>query len=68
MVTEGGTQVDMNGGEMIKDESEEGLGINEEEFESAEEKNFMEAYKNCMTPLQLACILGADEIAIYLIE
>lgn len=28
----------------------------------------MEAYKNCMTPLHLASILGNDEIALYLIE
>jgi ankyrin repeat protein len=42
--------------------------MQEDEFESTEEKNFVEAYKNCMTPLQLSCILGQDEIAIYLIE
>lgn len=42
--------------------------MNEDEFESVEEKNFVESYKNCMTPLQLACILGQDEIALYLIE
>lgn len=40
----------------------------EDEFESEEERNFMEAYKNCTTPLHLACILGYDEIATYLTE
>lgn len=68
LVEEGHAEVDMNGGEMIKDDSEEGLGISDEDYESVEEKNFMEAYKNCMTPLHLACILGSDEIGIYLID
>jgi len=51
LVEEGEADADMNGGEMIKDDSEEGLGIQEEECESEQEKNFIEAYKNCMTPL-----------------
>jgi ankyrin repeat protein len=66
LIEEGEADADMNGGEMIKDDSDEAL--NEEEAESQEEKNFIEAYKNCMTPLQLACILGQDNIALYLIE
>jgi ankyrin repeat protein len=28
----------------------------------------MEAFKNCMTPLQVACVLGYDAVAIYLVE
>ncbi len=49
LIEEGEADADMNGGEMIKEDSEEAL--NEDEAESAEEKNFIEAYKNCMTPL-----------------
>lgn len=64
LVEFGGAEADLNNGEMVKDEGEEGM----EECESVEERNFMDAYKNCMTPLHLACILGQDEIAIYLIE
>ena len=33
-----------------------------------EEKFFMDAYKNCMTPLQVATVLGYDEVMLYLIE
>lgn len=62
----GGAEPDLNNGEMIKDDSEEGATL--EECESVEERNFMDAYKNCMTPLHLACILGQDDIAIYLTE
>jgi ankyrin repeat protein len=65
LIEEGGAEADLNAGEMVKDDSEE---LQEEGCESIEEKNFMEAYKNCMTPLHLACILGLDDIAIYLIE
>lgn len=58
LIEEGEADSDMNGGEMIKDESEEGMAMQEEEYDSEHERNFVEAYKNCMTPLQLACILG----------
>lgn len=60
-----GIECDLTGGEMVKDDDK-----NEEEevFESLEERNFMDAYKNSMTPLHLACILGYDEMAMYLIE
>jgi ankyrin repeat protein len=61
----GGAEADLNGGEIVKDDRAE---EETEEYESLEEKNFMEAYKNCMTPLHLASILGNDEIALYLIE
>lgn len=40
----------------------------EEEYESLEEKYFVEAYKNATTPLHLASILGHDHIMHYLIE
>jgi hypothetical protein len=51
LIEEGEADADMNGGEMIKDDSEENQAMQEDEFESTEEKNFVEAYKNCMTPL-----------------
>lgn len=59
LVEFGGADPDLNGGELLKDDSEEGQNAaNEEDYESIEEKNFMDAYKNSMTPLHLACILG----------
>jgi hypothetical protein len=54
--------VDLTGGEACKEEEEQ------EEFDSNEEKYFMEAYKNSTTPLHLAAILGFDEIMLFLIE
>lgn len=39
-----------------------------QEYESLQEKFFMDAYKNCMTPLQVAVVLGYDDIALYLID
>lgn len=57
------TQVDLTGGEMVKDDAEDN-----DEFDSLEERNFMDAYKNSMTPLHIACILGYDEMAMFLIE
>jgi ankyrin repeat protein len=50
-------------GELYKDEDE-----GEEIYDSMEEKFFMEAYKNCMTPLHVAVVLGLDDIMFYLIE
>jgi hypothetical protein len=38
----------------------------DEAYDSIEEKYFYEAFKNCMTPLQVASVLGFDEIALYL--
>lgn len=57
LVEFGGAESDLNAGELLKDDSDEGQNA-AEEYDSVEEKNFMDAYKNCMTPLQLACILG----------
>jgi len=65
LVEFGGAEADLNGGEIIKEETDP---VPDEDYESIEERNFMEAYKNCMTPLQLACILGNDDLALYLIE
>jgi hypothetical protein len=45
----------LTGGEVLKEEDEQ-----QEEFESKEEKYFMESYRNATTPLHLACILGHD--------
>ena len=61
--------VDLNGGELVKDDpGEMNYEEDQQQYESFEEKNFMEAYKNCMTPLHLACIIGSDEIVLYLIN
>ena len=48
---------------MVKPEDDE-----EEEYESIQEKYFMEAFKNCMTPLHVAAVLGYDDIALYLVQ
>ena len=40
----------------------------DETYDSLEEKFFMEAYKNSMTPLQVAVVLGYDEIMHYLVS
>lgn len=59
---EAGADPDLNNGEIVKSEDEQ----EDEEFESLEEKYFLEAFKNCMTPLHVASVLGFDEIALYL--
>lgn len=60
-----GARVDLNNGELVKPEED----ISESnEDESLQEKYFMEAFKNCMTPLQVSCVLGYDAIALYLVE
>ena len=69
LVEYGGAEADLNGGEMLKDDADGQIEANqEEEYDSIEERNFMEAYKNCMSPLHLSCILGNDDIALYLIN
>ena len=40
----------------------------ENDYESLEEKFFIEAYKNCMTPLHLSIVMGSEDIAMYLIQ
>jgi len=66
ILVEAGAKGDLNSGELVKDE--EGEEADDEEFDSLEEKYFMEAFKNCMTPLQVATVLGYDEIAVFLIQ
>ena len=60
-----GAQVDLNKGELVKEEEQH---ENEDESESIQEKCFMDAFMNCMTPLMVAATLGYDDIALYLIE
>jgi hypothetical protein len=66
ILIEAGAKGDLNSGELVK--VEEGEEADDEEFDSLEEKYFMEAFKNCMTPLHVATVLGYDEIAVYLIQ
>jgi len=67
ILVEAGAKGDLSSGELVK--SEEGIEDDDsEEFDSLEEKYFMEAFKNCMTPLHVATVLGYDEIAVFLIE
>jgi ankyrin repeat protein len=50
VLVEAGAKADLNSGELVK--TEEGAEEDDEdEFDSLEEKYFMEAFKNCMTPL-----------------
>ena len=57
-------KVDLTQGELFKEEYDD----SDTNYQSLEEKFFMDAYKNCMTPLQVATVLGYDDIMIYLIE
>jgi len=63
---EAGGNPNLNNGELVKQEDEDPQA--ESEHESLEERYFMEAFKNCMTPLHVASVLGYEEIALYLIE
>lgn len=58
-----GASVDLNEGELVKPEED-----TEDDFESEEEKYFLHAFKNTMTPLHLACVLGNEDIALLLCE
>ena len=60
-----GASVDLNNGELVKEEEQQ--ETNDEEYESVQEKCFMEAFMNCMTPLMVASTLGQDDIALFLI-
>lgn len=55
---------DLNNGELVKPEEIDP----DEQFESPEEKCFYDAFKNCMTPLHVACVLGHDQIALHLVN
>lgn len=48
-------KVDLTQGELVKEEYD-GDG----QYDSLEEKFFVDAYKNCMTPLQVAVVLGNE--------
>ncbi len=66
-LVEMGAQVDLNNGELVK-ENEQNETYDNEEYDSIQEKCFMEAFMNCMTPLMAAATLGFDDIALFLIE
>ena len=57
-------RVDYTMGELYKEEYDE----MEQNYQSLEEKFFMDAYKNCATPLHVAVVLGYEDIMLYLIE
>ena len=61
-----GASVDLTNGELVKEEDQNEAA--EQQFDSVQEKCFMEAFMNCMTPLHVASVLGYDEIALFLIE
>lgn len=64
LVDECKAKVDLTQGELVKDDYDDHEG----QFDSLEEKFFVEAYKNCMTPLHVAVVLGNEDIMLYLIE
>ena len=64
LVEECDAKVDLTQGELYAEEEEHG----EDNYDSLEEKFFMEAYKNSMTPLQVSVILGNEDVMLYLIE
>lgn len=64
-LVEMGATPDLTNGELVKEEDQD--AANDDDYESIQEKCFMEAFMNCMTPLHLAATLGYDDIALYLI-
>jgi ankyrin repeat protein len=64
LVDECDARVDLTQGELVKDDYDD----NESQFDSLEEKFFVEAYKNSMTPLHVALVLGNEEIMLYLVQ
>jgi len=56
-------RLDLTQGELFKEEYDDG----ETQYDSLQEKFFMDAYKNCMTPLHVATVLGFDDIVLYLV-
>ena len=60
-----GALADHNSGELVKPDDDIG---DDDEAESLQEKYFMEAFKNCMTPLHVAVVLGYEEIALFLVK
>jgi ankyrin repeat protein len=63
---EAGGNPNLNNGELVKPE-EDSAPVEDDE-ESIQERYFMEAFKNSMTPLHVASVLGYEEIALYLVE
>ena len=63
-----GAHVDLNQGELVKENEQLAEQEEQDDESSVMEKCFMEAFMNCSTPLMLASVLGYDEIALYLIE
>lgn len=62
-----GAHVDLNQGELVKENEQQDENEEEDEEESILEKCFMEAFMNCSTPLMVASVLGFDQIALYLL-
>lgn len=65
-----GAKPDLTNGELVKPDDEiqdPTLGENDDETPQTE-KNFMIAFKNCCTPLQVAIVLGYDDIAMTLAQ
>jgi hypothetical protein len=58
---EAGAIADLHNGELVKAEED-----GNDDAESLDEKYFIEAFKNCMTPLQIAAVLGYEEIVLFL--
>lgn len=58
-----GATADLSNGELVKPEDD-----TEDEYESEEERLFLHAFKNTMTPLHLACVLGNEDLALLLCE
>ena len=53
----------MNNGELVKPEDDN----DDDEAQDEHERNFVEAFKSCTTPLHVAAVLGFSEIVEYLI-
>ena len=51
-----GAKVDLNSGVLVKPEDDE----EEDTADSEQERNFVEAFKSCTTPLHVAAVLGYD--------
>ena len=64
LVDECSAKVDLTQGELVKEDYDD----SEQHFDSLEERFFVEAYKNSMTPLHVAVVLGNEEIILYLVQ
>lgn len=59
-----GAEADLHNGELVKTDDDVKEIVDNETNQS--ELNFMTAFKNCCTPLQVALVLGYDDIALLL--